>query len=173
MGRRGRPARLEPQHGYSNRGEPIMKTQWLALIEGSDSETLATLAGQLLGCWLDPPIFHAECKRVAEHIGRSSERPLGLPSAGGWSDQSWRVWLKKRASTIGAFRIFGPLPMPVRFETTMHVAFVGVVETSEHLAELLQVSVDEIETRDNTARSGITTTQQVIQPIDRVAARVI
>lgn len=140
-------------------------TPWLALINGSDS--LLDLPT------IDPIPFHAACQGGNDRIQFLTSIPAGESKRGGWSDTTWRIFFKKRAEELGVFRVFGPRPLPIYLETTLHVAFVGVVETSEHLTELLRVSFEEIEARDNTARSKIGTTQLVIQPIDRVAARVV
>lgn len=88
----------------------------------------------------------------------------------GRADDTVMMWLRNRIDEMGAIwcgkNENGLDHVPVIF----HIGFVGVIETDEHLERLRSLS-EEIKRLDE-ARSKISQTNLVIQPIDRVAARV-
>jgi len=85
-----------------------------------------------------------------------------------WSDCSWACWFKSRIQEYKRFSWGSVGYLPEITTATLHVGFLWLEETPEMLARLSEPGV----MASTVSRSKITETQRVIQPIDRVAARV-
>jgi hypothetical protein len=100
-------------------------------------------------------------------------RACFMPSGhfdGSWSEDSVMSWLKIRLLELGAFVAGKNYPAEVSLLTTMHVFFIALEETEEMLANLRH---ELAEVKSSVARSKIfSTNKRVLEPIDRVAARV-
>lgn len=107
---------------------------------------------------IEPELVRAVCKRVKT----SRFDP--------WSEGSWLTWFKIQLINHGC--VFGcgsTVPQEIYMSATLHIFFTSLEETEEMQARLRN------ERRDEPApkRSKLRYTTQVLEPIDRVAARVV
>jgi hypothetical protein len=146
------------------------RIDWNQLIDNRDAQTLADIAGRELGLILPADAFLAEC-RVAKGRTYEPDNLGGSDRITGWSDCTWRAWLKNRADSLGCYRTVNPTTNEIRWAScTLHIGFMFIEETQEHL-DILAQKVDP-PIPNSVARSKIGTTSRVIRPIDRVADRV-
>jgi hypothetical protein len=147
------------------------RTEWLALIESGDAETLSARASEVLGFKLPAARFLMECRHAAESCGSTSGNPLGSGRPGSWSDCTWRTWLKNRAAALDCYQVVNPNRLGERWGSgTLHVGFLFIEESEDHMANLRRSP--EPETAAGPARSRIGATDEFIRPIDRVAGAV-
>lgn len=96
----------------------------------------------------------------------------------------WRMWIKNRLDELGYFQPGYSHPLRIDIPVTLHIFFLGINETEEELFRLrTKMSKEEAETLDEfytidedqprLSTPGIERTQVILQPIDRVAARVV
>lgn len=136
----------------------MFQADWKSLIQAGDAEGLALCAAHVLGVSVPEEAFLHECR--------------GYRTPGDdWSDQTWWTWLKNRANRIGAYPP-GCANTCLEEVTScrLHVGFVSVVETDEHLARLRRNELASVNGRPT--RSRITDQLIDINPVDRVAIRV-
>lgn len=143
---------------------------WINMIRARDADTLASLASHVVGFPIPAAEFLAECVR-AERDRPRPYIPLGTPDTTGgtrWSEATWETWLRNRADP---FRPPPGMHAPdVSIPVLLHVGFVSVVETDEHLSRLM--TNDGPPRKPRVARSRIGRTLEYVRPIDSVAGRV-
>lgn len=88
-----------------------------------------------------------------------------------WSDGTWDLWLRKRVDCLNAWPpALGNTPDLSFKPVELHAFFISIAETEEMLAKLRKEKV--VADTDNPARSKLSKTNEVIHPIDSVAAKV-
>lgn len=88
----------------------------------------------------------------------------------GWSDASWRAFVKRRVEDARLLRFGGAGTLPDYFAAELHVGFVGIEESAEHVRNLCRPDPTDIP--KGPASPGISRTPEKPKPIDRVAIRV-
>jgi hypothetical protein len=144
-------------------------TDWIAMIRAGDAATLASLASRVVGFPLPAAGFLAECVRALCDRSRP-DIPLGSLSDGrpDWGEATWEMWIRNRADP---FRPPPGMHAPeIHMSVTLHLGFVFVVETEEHLSRLM--AYEEAPRKPRVARSRIGRTTSYARPIDAVAGRV-
>ena len=90
---------------------------------------------------------------------------------GTWLEGTWLMWFKSRMQESGLLVGSRGQTSDIAFTCDLHVFFVGVQETQEQISRLFEAGSP---ARPKPARSKISkSTARSIQPIDRVAARVL
>jgi hypothetical protein len=125
-----------------------------------ESNDLVFLQGWLLGSF---EVLVSEVQ-MAQWITKPSDFSLW-----DWWDNSWRAWFKRRLQDAGYLQPGGKEPPPIRCGCELHIGFIGIEESPEMLERLRREPGPVPET---IATPGMTRTNQKLQPIDRVAARV-
>jgi hypothetical protein len=88
----------------------------------------------------------------------------------GWSEGTYKMWIKSRVIELKVLVEGKHSPAPVRFFTELHTGFMYLVETPEELEMLRR---PDVVTEPKAARSKIEDTNlKQIKPINRTAARV-
>lgn len=127
------------------------------LLEEGQYAALAFYLEELLDYTIDPADLQEACEGFA--------RPCrSCP------DDYWYSWFKNRLVGAGLLPALQREPREVRLFTTLHVGFLAIYETEEELERLRN---EQPAPAAAPVRSQVTKTNLVIQPIDRVAARVV
>jgi hypothetical protein len=107
---------------------------------------------------------------TAEHAAAWCQRAAAWAAAY-LAAADWRMWLKNRVSEAGYLDSSGGgSPVNINLPVALHVGFLYLEETPEHLTRLRR---NKTPVPDTLATPGITRTAVILRPIDRVAARVV
>lgn len=151
-------------------------TDWRGLIVAEDADELALHASRALGLpvGLFPgKAFLAECRRAMGEVEAGRREKLGSPAGktSPWSEGTWIAWIKVRALVLGCYPVGRSDACFIRWASCLlHTGFLFIEENEVHWRRLRS---PEPKQDDGPARSRIGKTVEIIQPIDRVAARVI
>lgn len=86
-----------------------------------------------------------------------------------WSESSWWMWLKNRLDEMGKFCVEANNgSIPVKFKTLMHIFFLSIEETEEHLEKL---RTEPKKDAKSARGSKIFATNKIPKPIDRIASK--
>ncbi len=132
------------------------------LLRAGDYDALVTELAVRLDMAVDPVRLSRYCEQFTPLV----RDPCGKDRA----DDTVVAWLKNRMAELGMFRV-GCEHDEIVLATTLHVGFVSVVETDEHISRLRNIEVERKE-ESQVARSKVFSTNEVIHPVDRVAIRV-
>jgi hypothetical protein len=144
-----------------------MRPNFDHLIASGNAAELAEAVRQMIGVEVPAKPFLKACRTARKRCNP----PLGL--CGGtesWSDGTWRCWLTYRILETTPPVLGCPVDPPFT-NGLLHVAFVGVEETPDHIANLTRTPEEIV--ASFVARSKIGSTNQIIRPIDVTADRVV
>lgn len=146
----------------------MLTVDWPALIASGDARAFSEAAEKVLGIPIPTGAFAQACFAHAAHWAEHG-MPLGETQRCGWSDDTWRLWLKTHALRLRLYPATTPPQTPEPTVGTLHVGFVSIAETEEQLGRLRN---DPEAIAEEVARSKIGKTQKAITPIDATAYRV-